>query len=112
MERNSAESVNKTIERTFDLTSKAIKHFGKDAQIHIIIEELAELQQAICKMQRGGSLQNLIEEIADVRIVLTTLTSIYDINFTDIIDAQAKKLDRLEKWLNNNISSEDTLKYR
>lgn len=59
------------------------KHFGLELQMQQLIEEMAELTQAICKHKRkngkGQSLdasaarhveENLIEELADVKLVL------------------------------------------
>ena len=45
------------------------QHYGLEGQKNQLIEEMAELTQAICKMNRGLE-SNMIEELADVRLVL------------------------------------------
>lgn len=109
MERNNIKEI---VNKRFDLTKAAVKHFGADSQLNIAIEELAELQQAICKVRRGAGIENLIEEIADVEIMLTTLNYIFKINPDDILKVQGEKLNRLERWIKNNVSNADTLKDR
>lgn len=109
MERNNIEKI---IDKRFDLTQQAIKHFGVDAQLNVAIEELAELQQAICKVRRGATIDNLIEEMADVTIMLTTLSHIFEIDAETLLSKQDDKLKRLEKWIKNNTNSAGTLKDR
>lgn len=54
-----------------DKRFKIAKHFGLDGQMQQLIEEMAELTQAICKYKRSGQVkENLIEELADVKLVL------------------------------------------
>ena len=61
-----------------------IKAHGTDFEAGIAMEECAELIQAISKVRRYGFVgkykDNLIEEIADVDIVLTELTMMFDID--------------------------------
>lgn len=59
---------------------KIINHYGIDNQIDILLEESAELVQAICKWKRYyksegsiDSLNLLIEEIADVKNIIEQL---------------------------------------
>ena len=49
-----------------------IAHYGDRAQRHILIEECAELTQAVIKCERGcdGADDNFIEELADVSIMI------------------------------------------
>lgn len=56
---------------------RAVKHFGQDSQIVKLIEELAELQQMLCKFlisdskfERG----KLIDEMADANIMIEQIT--------------------------------------
>ena len=66
---------------------KVIAFYGKDAQVAIHMEECAELIQAISKIHRVGcgpdvppdAYENLVEEMADVLIILEQLQEIYDI---------------------------------
>ena len=50
----------------------AWKHWGSDAQIDVLIEEMAELTQALLKSRRNGVVFSfsVIEEIADVEICM------------------------------------------
>lgn len=53
---------------------KALSHYGSEAQIKMLYEEMAELQLAVCKHGRGAdNLDNIAEEIADVGIMLDCL---------------------------------------
>lgn len=50
---------------------KIADHYGLEGQLHQLIEEMAELTQAICKHFRGYKVErNLIEELADVKLML------------------------------------------
>ena len=45
---------------------KAIKTFGIDAQLDMVVEEMSELTKEICKKKRGKDNRvEIIEEIAD-----------------------------------------------
>lgn len=52
----------------------ALRYYGGQAQITMVFEEMAELQNALCKFLRGhidgDTLANIAEEIADVGIML------------------------------------------
>lgn len=66
----------------------AIETFGKEKQIDMAIEEMSELIKALLKDRRAQYnlvgwdyervTQNVIEEMADVYIMLEQLTIIYD----------------------------------
>ena len=66
-----ADSLTKMSEKEFDeIIRRAITTYGKDAQIQMLFEEMAELQNAICKLSRGrGTVNDVCEEIADVSIM-------------------------------------------
>lgn len=56
----------------------AIKTYGKEAQTQMLFEEMAELQNAICKLNRGrGTAGDVCEEIADVMIMCLQMAQIY-----------------------------------
>jgi phosphoribosyl-ATP pyrophosphohydrolase len=74
----------------------AISHFGADHQLDKLIEEMAELTQAIIKRTQGHE-HNIAEEIADVQIVLDQLKLLHP----DWISWQQVKLSRLENLINN-----------
>ncbi len=56
----------------------AIKTYGKEAQTKMLFEEMAELQNALCKLARGrGAVGDVCEEIADVMIMCFQMAQIY-----------------------------------
>lgn len=60
---------------------QAIAEHGVDAQTDMMIEEMSELTKALCKYRRkesGETLDNIIEEMADVQIMLDQMLEIYD----------------------------------
>lgn len=82
--------------------SKIISHYGKQHQTYKAIEEMAELTQALLKHMDSLSEKtrnNVIEEIADVSVMLAQLEIIYDCE--DEVNAFAfrktiRQLDRME----------------
>ena len=69
---------------------KAIRHYGSKNQITKSIEEMAELIRALTR----DDTQNIMEEIADVHIMITQLRLIFDSQQID--DMITQKLKRLE----------------
>jgi NTP pyrophosphatase (non-canonical NTP hydrolase) len=67
-----------------------ISFFGQDAQVNKAIEELAELIRGLSKRD----VENIAEEMADVYIMLTQLTIIFN-NSDKISDYLSKKKKRL-----------------
>ena len=57
---------------TKTLYNWAWKHWGSDSQIDVLIEEMAELTQALLKSRRNGVAFSfsVLEEIADVEICM------------------------------------------
>ena len=87
---------------------EAVKKFGFNKQCDILIEEMAELIQAIIKMRRnknmdiGVASENFIEELVDVEIVLSEIlaaTLERNDRLKIYAEIRAKKLLRLEKLL-------------
>ena len=87
----------------------AIDKYGNDSQLAVAQEECAELIQAISKLNRAGSsdhpgrtakaaMNNLMEETADVGIMLDQIRIMYPSHAYDTIRAQ--KIARLEKRIN------------
>lgn len=52
-------------------------HYGLESQLNILQEELAELIQAVSKYRRGDP-SHIIEEIADVEIMLDQVVYLLD----------------------------------
>ena len=73
-------------------------YYGLDAQINQSMEEMAELIQALNKYRRANrsliELRNVIEEIADVEIMLEQLKYLLDIEPERIDMVKAFKIRR------------------
>lgn len=70
--------------------------YGDRAQMVKCLEELAECQQAICKILIGGEgFDHLAEEIADATITLEQMQLLININdrVCEYMDAKVKRLD-------------------
>ena len=83
---------------------KVISFYGAEKQSMVHCEECAELIQAISKMRRvkdagkddSEAYFNLVEEMADVLVVLEQLQEMYDIPDTEIQSMVFKKCRRQE----------------
>ena len=83
-----------------EVLQKALDTWGNEAQYYMAVEECAELIQAICKhINRGTDTENLIEEAADVFIMLSQVAMMTgEAAIQKVID---QKLAKLEKRLNS-----------
>ena len=77
---------------------RAVRLFGFKEQMRMMQEEAAELIAAINRYERGrpGSYEAMIEEMADVKIVMAQMETVYG---DDIAAAMEQKLKRLEERL-------------
>ena len=79
----------------------AINAYGRTPNIIKAIEELSELQQALCKHivseHDAMTVANVHEEIADVQIMLGRLMMLFDP--TEVEDWKDSKLDNMAKLL-------------
>lgn len=94
----------KISEKEFDEVIKlAIKTYGKEAQTQMLFEEMAELQNALCKLARGrGTADQVCEEIADVMIMCFQMAQIYG---PKLVEGWAEyKIARLKDRLNATTS--------
>ena len=93
-----------------DTTIKVLQELGIDRQSLVAVEELAELQKAITKAVRYpeystpplryiGVRSNLVEEMADVLIIMDTLSYYYRITDDEIQEIIQAKQQRAEKRL-------------
>ena len=72
-----------------------IVHFyGSENQKLKACEELCELQEAILKDVNKDIDSGVVEEVADVYIMLAQLEIIYDVDSLDLIEMISYKLDR------------------
>ena len=90
-----------------DLYERNIQYHGIEQETTIAMEECSELIKAISKCKRYGCVDkyrdNLIEEIADVLIVINELQLIYDISDNDIENIKNTKMDRMDYRIKNNL---------
>src|SRR5690554_2897497 len=85
-----------------ELYNEAWRLWGRDMQLDILIEEMAELTQAIIKNRRNNMTWNyeVLEEIADVKICLEQIdTRLKGYRFDIVEEIKARKLVRLEERL-------------
>lgn len=69
-------------------------------QMIIGIEEMSELQKEICKALRfNANIEHLIEEIADVKIMLEQISVYFGIKRIDIDKVVSTKIERTKKLL-------------
>ena len=81
-----------------EIYKKAIETYGEREQSAVAMEECGELIRAINKYHRKDSNENrknLIEEIADVQIMIEQLKIMYSISEDEIEDAYLGKVFRL-----------------
>ena len=91
------------------ILDKAVEKYG-ERQLDQAQEELAELIVAISKYKRVSAkeegrtivraINDVIEEIADVRIMIKQVMMLLDINETEVSNIEISKLNRLEKRMN------------
>lgn len=84
------------------LYKTALETWGYDSQFDMLIEEMAELTQAILKSRRrsGMPTENLHEEFIDVKIVMSQIENCLNENRLEFW--KQEKLMRLEKRLNEH----------
>lgn len=82
-----------------DILEKAIEKYG-EKQLDQVQEELAELIVAISKYKRNENkftISNVIEEIADVNIMIKQVMMLLDIKEFEVKSEEIYKLNRLKK---------------
>nr|DAW08262.1 MAG TPA: nucleoside triphosphate pyrophosphohydrolase [Caudoviricetes sp.] len=76
----------------------ALSRYGAQAQITMAFEEMAELQDVLCKFLRGrvdgDTLANIAEEIADVGIMLDQMAIEFEVEDA-VAEQRAFKVRRL-----------------
>lgn len=72
----------------------------KDKQLIVAIEELSELQKELCKALRGNiNKENIIEELADVLIMLDQIKIYFSITSNEVKEIIDKKIERTKERL-------------
>ena len=94
-----------------NIMTRAIQHFGETAQIDMAVEEMAELTKALCKVKRAtpgatttAAVSNVIEEIADVQIMLDQLRLIFARSTDEVEEDKLRRLlGRLNSYAESNL---------
>ena len=87
-----------------DILEKAVEKYG-EKQLDQAQEELAELIVAISKYKRNAhklTIANVIEEIADVNIMIKQVMMLLDIKEFEVKNEELYKLNRLKKRMLNS----------
>ena len=83
-----------------DFYNEIIDRLGERNQITKCVEELSELQQVLCKLlsaDGGVNKDKVIEEIADVEIMLNQIKIILEISEEEITNMKNYKIMRTAK---------------
>lgn len=107
-------------ERDLQILQRARETYGPHKQIGVAAEECTELAKELIKAFRYDSFddvvkntkENVVDEVADVLIVLDHVIKLFNVTPQDLQPHVAKKLQRLEYWLDNSDSIEFTTKCR
>ena len=97
-----------------EICEKAIRHWGTEQMLNVCMEELAELIQSISKYRRYGTrkeVDSLVEEMADVNIILEELLLIlwkgkWDVSFMDVQQMVEEKQNRTLARIRNSMGAE------
>ena len=86
--------------KTFEIAN----HYNPNEQIDVLIEEMSELTKALLKNRRARNThneelikateENIIEEVADVEIMIQQLTHYLGDSEQEVIRVMEEKLDR------------------
>lgn len=79
------------------VVAEIAEHFGYEQQKNMLIEEQAELIQALNKFDRKGteeSFNNIIEEMADVELMIDQVRYLLDISKEAVEEIKAEKVKR------------------
>ena len=79
---------------------KIANHYGYESQIKKLFEEMAELTVAICKDDR----ENIIEEIADVEVMLEQMKILLDCEGSVFLEKMHKVDRQIERMKNEGVS--------
>lgn len=109
-----------TVEEQIKILETARNVYGNKNQILVCIEELNELACVLAKFPRYEDedeareklTEKVIDEVADVMIILDHVQKIFGIPDEAISDRIMKKIERLERWLKNSTSMQRTLEDR
>ena len=96
----------KFTEKQITTMQTALDKWGTDAQTDQTIEECAELIVALNKhvkrTPQEGTLKNIIDEIADVEMMLAQMRLVFGISDEVIHERISEKFKKLEKYLKDD----------
>ena len=103
-----------------EILTKAREVYGNSNQIMVCIEELNELACVLAKYPRYDSEDTarvelhdkVIDEVADVEIILEHVKSIMCLNQTEIEARKEAKIDRLNRWISTGRTQQVTTEDR
>ena len=106
--------------RTKDQLAKARETYGNSHQLLVSIEELNELAGVLTKYGRyitheravQAIREKVIDECGDVLNSLDHIQAIFGISDQEIVEAAARKGDRVQVWLNRSDHMEITMTER
>lgn len=85
-----------------DVLKEVINKNGKVYQMIIAMEEMSELTKELSKCIRGANNRDqIIEEVADVYIMLMQIEMIHNISKTELFNMMNTKLDRLKERMDH-----------
>lgn len=107
-------------DRQAEILEEARQTYGNKNQILVCIEELNELACVLAKFPRYEDenkareelYESVLDEVADVVIILDHVQHILHIDNNEVADRIEKKIGRLERWLENSSSMQRTLEDR
>lgn len=85
-----------------ELYKKAIKHWGEELQVGMLMEEVSEMLIAVNKLRRNkclGTIADLEDEIADVRIMIDQIIVLFNLNEMTIKVQKGNKLIKLKNMI-------------
>ena len=80
---------------------EAIRLYGKEHQVYVAIEEMAELTKELIKEKRHYyNREQIIEELADVEIMMQQLCLIFKCS-NEVVSMRRKKIEMLKQMIEN-----------
>ena len=84
-----------------ELYKQAVKLWGTDAQLGMLQEEAAEVIVQVNKVRRGSHPFGLMEELADLEIMIEQIKGILKCD-DKVAELKIKKLEKLKRYIDNS----------
>lgn len=95
------------MEGKIPLSAAALRTFGAERQVRKFCEEMAELQEAVCKtMDEKDRPAHVAEEMADVRIMIHQMMALFCITEEEVEEIRQEKMVRLAKKIKEKVSAD------